>query len=308
VPILHADDCGLSAGMTDGIVTCFDRGWLHRTSVVANGTGWNHAVAALKRRPGLSVALHINLFEGQPLAEAADVHLLVDRQGRFHRGFVALWARGLAGAGSTRVRGQVRLEMRRQIERFLDAFGDRGPLTVDGHVHYHVIPFVLDELLALAEEYPISAIRLPRELLYWPLRRTAPRPRMTNVVKNIVLRGLSRRAERVLGRHAVKTTEAFVGVLGTGAMTLQHVRAALDHLSRAGTVGTVEILFHPGRAAPHEAVLWKDRPELQSTYLSIDRDREAELLCSDALGEVLRAYGAPPDETTSAVRSKGAAG
>jgi predicted glycoside hydrolase/deacetylase ChbG (UPF0249 family) len=186
--------------------------------------------------------------------------------------------------------------MRRQIERFLAAFADRGALSVDGHVHYHLLPPVFDELMALCTEYPIETIRLPREPLYWPLVRGAPRPAMVNVAKNVVLRALCYRARSALHARSLKTTEAFVGVLGTGAMTLAHVRAALEHLRRAGTSGTVEILFHPGRARQDEASLWSDRPELRAFHLSANRDREAEVLCSPALGQLLRAYGALADD------------
>jgi chitin disaccharide deacetylase len=290
-PILHADDCGLSVGITDAIVACYDRGWLHRTSVVTNGAGWEDAVAALRRRPRLSVSLHLNFFEGHPLSPPHDVDLLVNSHGRFQRGFVGLWVHGLLGARATRLRAQIRLELRRQIERFLLAFGDRGPLSIDGHVHYHVLPPVFRELLALSAEYPIGAIRLPREPLYWPLTRGAPRPPMVNVLKNVVLRMLCRRIAPVIHERSLETSDAFVGVLGTGAMTLAHVRAAMECLRRAGISGKVEILFHPGRGRPNEASLWSDRPELQAFYLSPDRDREADLLRSTALGHLLRPYG-----------------
>jgi predicted glycoside hydrolase/deacetylase ChbG (UPF0249 family) len=284
--------------MTDAILACYDRGWLRRTSVIVNGPGWEHAVAALGRRPLLPVVLHVNLFEGSPLSAASEVDLLVNDRGRFNLGFWTLWVHASAGSNATRLRRQIRLEVRRQIERFLEAFGDRGLLSVDSHVHYHVLPPVFDELLRLSAEYPIGAIRLPREPLYWPLTRVAPRPPLVNVAKNILLKTLCRRVRSALQSRGLQTTEAFVGVLGTGAMTLAHVRAALTHLNRAGTTGRVEILFHPGRARPDEAVLWHDRPELQALYLSADRDREAELLCSAELGELLRACcgtdGAPP--------------
>jgi hypothetical protein len=120
-----------------------------------------------------------------------------------------------------------------------------------------------------------------------------------NVAKNLVLRLLSHRAIPVLESRSLKTTAAFVGVLGTGTMSLAHVRAALDHLSRVGTTGSVEILFHPGRARHDEASLWSERPELRAFYLSPDRDREAELLCSPVLGELLRTYGVAQRRSTT---------
>jgi predicted glycoside hydrolase/deacetylase ChbG (UPF0249 family) len=289
--IPHADDCGLSAGMTDTILDCYDHGWLRRTSVVVNGAGWAHAVGALRRRPGLAVALHLNLFEGAPLSPPAEVDLLIDRSGHFHRSFAWLWAHGALGRRAIRLRSQIRLELRRQVERFQQAFGDRGPLSIDGHVHYQVLPAVSDALLELRAEYPIASVRLPREPLYWPLTRGAPRPPLLNLVKNLVLRPLCRRLVPALQRCSIVTPAAFIGVLGTGAMTLAHLRAALEHLRRAGTTGTVEVLFHPGRASRDEAFLWRNRPELQALYLSADRDREADLLRSAALGELLSGYG-----------------
>ena len=289
MPILHADDCGLSVGITDAIVNCYDHGWLDRTSVIVNGPGWEYAVAALKQRPRLSVVLHLNIFEGRPISPPSQVDLLVDARGQFYRGFAGLWARGLAGTGAARLRAQLRLELRRQIERFQEAFASGAPISVDGHVHYHVIPTVLSELLALCDDYPIRTIRLPREPLYWPVTRP-PRPPALNLLKNVVLRALCRRAVPALRQRSVDTTNAFVGVLATGAMTLEHIRASLDYLRRCGTSGTVEILFHPGRARPDEAWLWKDRPDLEAFYRSANRDREAELLRSDALGDLLRVH------------------
>ena len=289
MPILHADDCGLSVGITDAIVRCYDHGWLRRTSVIVNGAGWDYAVAALKQRPHLPVVLHLNIFEGPPISSPAEVDLLVDARGQFYRGFTSLWAHGLAGGAASRLRAQLRLELRRQIERFQTALVGDGPLAVDGHVHYHVIPPVFAELLRLSEEYPIRMIRLPREPLYWPPMRS-PRPRAVNYVKNAVLRVLCSRAATVLRERSLETTAAFVGVLATGAMTLEHVRTSLAHLRERGAHGTVEILFHPGRARPDEAWLWRNRPELAAFYLSPDRDREAELLCSEALADLLRVH------------------
>ena len=128
----------------------------------------------------------------------------------------------------------------------------------------------------------------------------APRPPAVNLVKNVLLRALCRRAAPALRERSVDTTAAFVGVLGTGAMTLEHVRASLDCLRRIGASGTVEILFHPGRARPEEAWQWRDRPDLEAFYMSPNRDREAELLCSEGLGELLRVHHNHADQARSA--------
>jgi predicted glycoside hydrolase/deacetylase ChbG (UPF0249 family) len=292
VPIIHADDCGLSAGITDAILACYDRGWLRRTSVVVNGDGWGHAVAELRRRPSLALSLHLNLFEGRPLSNPSELDLLVDERGQFYRGFAGLCLRGLPGMRTARLRGQIRLELRRQIERFLEVFGNRAPLLVDGHRHFHVLPMFFDELLALCAEYPIAGIRLPRERFCWSAVRNAPQVSMLNLTKCAVLRALCQRSNRALRARGVATDDAFIGVIATGAMTLEYVTAALNHLRAAGTSGTVEVLFHPGRARADEASLWNGRPALQEFYLSEERDREADLLRGADLGQLLSAYRA----------------
>jgi hypothetical protein len=125
-----------------------------------------------------------------------------------------------------------------------------------------------------------------------------------NIAKNLLLTALCRRAAPALQARSLSTTTAFVGVLGTGVMTLAHVRAALEHLRRRGISGSVEILFHPGRARPEEASLWSDRPELRTLYLSDDRDREAEVLCSRDLGQLLRTYRMLDDREAAAARNR----
>ena len=300
IPIIHADDCGLSAGITDTIVACYDHGWLRRTSVIVNGSAWEHAVAELRRRPSLAVSLHLNIFEGPPISAPSEIDLLVDRRGQFYRGFAGLCMHGLRGAHAARLRSQIRLELRRQIERFLAAFGDRGPLLVDGHIHYHVLPMFFDELLALCADYPIAAIRLPRERLSWPAVRNVSQVSMLNMTKCVVLRAFCRRGEQALRARGVATTDGFIGVLGTGAVTLEYVSAALNRLRTLGVSGTVEILFHPGRARADEASQWDHRPELQEFYLSENRDREAELLRSSDFGHLLSAYRAPGSDFRSA--------
>jgi len=274
-------------------MACHDRGGLQRVSVIVNGVGWDHAVAELRKRPRLAVALHLNLFEGAALSPPSEVDLLVNSRGRFHGRLATLCARGVAGPTARRLKAQIRLELRRQIERFVDAFADRGPLIVDGHLHWHVMPPVFHEVMTLCAEYPVAGFRLPREPFYWPRTAGAPRPPAMNIVKNVVLRVLCYWSVPAVRTRSLTSAGAFVGVLGSGVMTLAHVRAALDHLRRIGTSGRVEILFHPGRARPDETTLWSDRPELGAYYLSPNRDREAGVLCDHALAQLLRAYSAP---------------
>ena len=68
--IFHADDYGLSKGITDNILLCHDQGILHRVSLMANGYAYDYACEELLQRPNLTGCVHLNLIEGEPLTKA----------------------------------------------------------------------------------------------------------------------------------------------------------------------------------------------------------------------------------------------
>ena len=77
--IIHADDFGLSRGITDSILDCFDHGALNSTSIYA----FDYAVQEYKKRPGLRMSVHLNLVDGTPLLFAYKLRILVDKKAIF---------------------------------------------------------------------------------------------------------------------------------------------------------------------------------------------------------------------------------
>jgi predicted glycoside hydrolase/deacetylase ChbG (UPF0249 family) len=47
---VHADDLGVSRGVTDEILRCIDEGPVQGVSIIANGAAFDHAVTALRSR------------------------------------------------------------------------------------------------------------------------------------------------------------------------------------------------------------------------------------------------------------------
>jgi len=285
--LIHADDFGLTEGITDGILGCFDHGPLTGTSIVANGYAFDYAVSEVQRRPGLRLAVHLNLAEGRPVSREAGVAPLLDADRQFHLSFPALWLRFLRAGPSGRLalRDAVKHELAAQIGKVREAVGEDVPVRVDSHQHYHMIPFVFDALLDLSDQCRISYVRLPRELFFWcgEGQRAWANYAGANLVKHLLLNGLCRRRERRLMELGIRYCHTFVGVLFTGNMSEAAVRAAAAQVPRHDCDGVVEVLFHPGGARPDEEALWAGRPELARYYLSPWRAREREALMSPSL-------------------------
>ncbi|MBI5505722.1 MAG: ChbG/HpnK family deacetylase [Deltaproteobacteria bacterium] len=287
--IVSADDLGLTRGITDGILAARDHGCLSGTSVIAGGDAFDYAIEQWRRRPGWLLTAHLNLMEGRPVAPPGEVAMLLDGNGEMALSFVALLRLSLRLRGAQRehLRTQIRTELDAQLRRVADAAGPGWRPRVDGHQHYHMIPIVLEALLELHERWDFSYVRALEEPLFMvpTLRRALPNYLGPNLAKHAILRPLARRARRELARRAIPHCRWFVGLLFSGNMTIEPVRAALAHLARrdggaARSGDLVEFLLHPGRAADHEAARWGERAELREYYLSPWRDTERATLCS----------------------------
>lgn len=292
---VHADDLGLTLGITRDIFACHDHGILDSTSLVVNGHGVDEAIAGARNRPDLEIVLHVNLFEGKPLAPAADVDLLLGPEGAFRHGFVGIWAAYLRASEATRnhLRAQVRAEMEAQFTAFFDLFPNRADARVDSHNHFHMIPFVLDELLALAERFPISQLRLAREPFFVASDGNPPLLLGPNLAKHFLLNALSRAHRPRLAAKGIATNSYLIGVLHGGRATARAAAAALGRLAGRNLSGGVEVLFHPGQAGPEEEDVWAGRAGLYDFYGSPWRAREAETLKSAEFAELIARFRSP---------------
>ena len=101
--VVHADDFGISIGITDGIMEAYLHGRLDRVSIVPNGKAFDYAVERLRENPGLECAVHLNLVEGKCLSEMHKIRLLVTSDGYFRRSFLSLWLLHVFALGKRRL-------------------------------------------------------------------------------------------------------------------------------------------------------------------------------------------------------------
>ncbi len=277
----QADDFGATSTVTSNIAAAWREGVLTGCSVLANGEALEEAARVAKSSPAgyPRIAVHLNLSEGAPLLDPAEVSALVDSAGRFHLGFLGLW--GLWFRSRRRERQallrQVEDEWRAQIQRVCDVFSPCPVIGIDGHIHVHMLPFLFPIAAELARVFNISEIRVSHEVLDLRYARTLHPGLAGNLVKHLLLAFLSRQARRTAQDAGLGGSERIAGILHVGRLEVDTLQAAIG-AARRRHVSWLEIVCHPGRAAPSEAGRWKRQPWLLRFYLDQRRDVERDAL------------------------------
>lgn len=282
--IITADDFGLTRGITDTILETVDKGPVTNVSVMPNGDAFDYAIQEyLKRKEKLSLSVHLNLTEGKPLSKPDEVPLLVGRDGMFKHSVGGLLFSYFMSFSKKKYRQQIRTELNSQIRRVSDAIQENGNVvSVNGHQHVHMLPFVFDELIALTNLPPV---RIPHELAYVP-SFSAALSSWRNVAGWPVLAVLCARA-----RGRVRAFNAhFIGFLYSGRMTLSILRSALLRITPMSSNVPLEILFHPGSAADNELRSWQEGNADVGWHHSLWREKEKALLLNGSTGKLLEDF------------------
>ncbi len=239
--ILNADDYGACEAVNSAIEELALAHLLGGVSVLANGERWEASVAFLRAQPQVSAGVHLNLIEGQPLADRATVRILLGKDGHFAGRNSVLFRWLLHPLAVARA---VEIEWRAQIERLLQA-GVRLS-HADSHQHLHAFPPAFRLAVKLCQEYQIPALRLPRE---------------RNQLKNRQLPALALNANLLLGqphlkRSSLRYNDHFLGFKRAGEYGLAEWLVDLETLQ----AGVTEVALHPSRQnhTPYPTLRGKD--------------------------------------------------
>ena len=240
--IVIADDLGWTEGVNRGIAEAHRRGIVTSTSLLANGAAFHSALGLARSTPGLSVGVHLNLSDGQPVVQAEKVRSLLNDAGEFHSGPERLLLRI---ALRTLVLREAEEEWDAQIQRVRDA--GIHPTHLDGHKHVHMLPGLFGVALRLAARHGIWAVRVSHE--DFRLRKalsSGERSRASAVWKQGIhargLKLLAWNAKKQAERGDVVTADYFCGIRQTGELTKAGVARLLEVLPE----GTTELMCHPG--------------------------------------------------------------
>lgn len=306
--VLHADDFGLNADVSRGIVGGFSAGLLTSTAILANAPSARLAVdlwqrleearqagtlpsAEARRRLGdpdaaFDLGVHLNLTQGKPLTSSFHAKLL-DACGRFLTPS-ALYRRLLRyGKHCTEA---IEGEFAAQI----DFLTSRGlPVShLNGHQYVEMMPVIVDIVPRMARRFAIGHVRAAVEPRHWlncvqtgANHRRRPGIRLSAAPLSVVKQFHARRLAAKLVAVGVAHPDAFFGASHAGRVDLGLVRR---FLRAADNASLIEIALHPGLAPVVDHSLdeaWRDP-------LAALRAGELEMLRSASLADLIIAHGA----------------
>lgn len=236
--IINGDDFGFSEGVNRGIIKAHSEGVLTSTSLMVAGDAFEDAVALASSHPNLAVGLHLVVVKGKAVLPPSEIPHLVDSTGKFPSDPVKA---GLRYQFNREARKELRLEIRAQLEKFRQTGLQLA--HVDGHLHMHSHPFVLQTLVDLADEFEIKTIRLPWEELKISLGLDSE----DLVAKTIwwgVFALLRNYGERLLRVKDIQFADRVYGLLQTGNINEEFLLGLIPQI----TADLVEIYAHPAQA------------------------------------------------------------
>jgi chitin disaccharide deacetylase len=233
--IINADDFGFSQGVNSAIIKAHAEGILTSTSLMVTGDAAQEAIALAKDHPQLAVGLHLVLVCGKSVLPPAQIPNLVDSQGNFSNNPTQA---GLSYQFNQATRAELRLEIAAQLEKFRNS--GLNLAHVDGHLHLHVHPVILNILTEFAAEFKIKFIRLPSEELSKNLK-IDNRNLFTKIIWSIVFGQLRRYGEGLLKANQIKFADRVYGLLQTGDMSEEYLLGLIPQIEAE----LVEIYSHP---------------------------------------------------------------
>jgi len=234
-----ADDFGLDDAVNDAVEEGHRRGILTAASLMVTGAAAADAVARAKRMPKLGVGLHLVLVDGAPALPPDEIPDLVGRDGNFSTDILRI---GIRIFCRPRARRQVAAEIRAQLE----AFRRTGlPLDhVNAHHHFHLHPVVQRELLRLAPEFGIKAVRVPFEPRDAAVRAGGRQRSWLGIGSIEARRALA--LKRRLDAAGIAHNDWIFGLADSGAMVSTRMQRYLELLPE----GASELYVHPATRRP----------------------------------------------------------
>ncbi len=224
--IVNADDYGLTAGVSRGILQAHRDGIVTSTSVLTLAPAFATTAGWLGDVGSIGVGVHLAAVgEDPPLLSAAEVPTLVDKGGRL----APSWRQFLPRAAAGRVDPD---DLRREFVAQIDAVAGAGLAIghLDTHQHLHLWPLVRSVVLDLAERLD-AGVRVTRSAARSPV--------------GVTVRRLARNLEVHARSRGLRFPAAAAGLDEAGALDRAALVGALARLNATGA-SSAEVGSHPG--------------------------------------------------------------
>jgi predicted glycoside hydrolase/deacetylase ChbG (UPF0249 family) len=229
--------------------------------------------------PGLGIGVHLNLSDGEPVAQRELVTTLLNDRGELEGRPESLLLRL---ARRSVLLEEVEREWDAQIQKVRD-FGVE-PTHLDGHRHVQMLPGLFEIALRLAKRHGIAAIRISHEesSLRAALSTGAKQKGAVVMKQGVQARGLkllAPDAREQADRAGIAAADYFCGIAQTGELTREGVLRLVEILP----AGTTELMCHPGYV---DAQLAKSATRLQAS-----RQAEVEILTDTGIRNLVASQG-----------------
>lgn len=240
--IVTADDFGIHEAVNEAVSQASRSGVLTAASLMVGAPAAEDAVRRARELPRLRVGLHLVLADGFAVLPREQIPDLVDSDGRFGDG---MWLDGVRYFALPSLRRQLEAEIRAQFA----AFARTGLVLdhVNAHKHFHLHPTLLRMIVRVGREFGMSAVRVPREPLWYSSGQGAGAglggvgSRLGALAANTFLLpwvGLMQARLRAAG---IACNDQVFGIAGTGRLD----EAALLEILAKLPAGVTEIYLHP---------------------------------------------------------------
>jgi predicted glycoside hydrolase/deacetylase ChbG (UPF0249 family) len=198
--VLCADDYGLNASVSQGIIDLLQRKRLSAVSCLTTSPLWPEEAPRLKPfREQVDLGLHFNLTEGKPLSLAyreryGDQFLPLSRL--IIQAFLRKWELSLIEA-----------ECQAQLDRFVAELGFL-PDFIDGHQHIHQLPVIRDAVLRVYEK----SLRSKKAYLRSVGNMVSSAGVWSKIKQTIIYLCGSAAFQSLLKKHAIPHNRTFAGI------------------------------------------------------------------------------------------------
>jgi chitin disaccharide deacetylase len=232
--IVNADDLGIDKDINRGIELSHQKGIVTSTSIIPGGDAFEDAVDIIRRNPGLSAGLHFTLVLSKPVSDPTKIPSLLKDSSNF----MDYWYNFYYALLLKKVNlDELEFELKAQIGKLIDH--GINPTHINGHLHLHLLPGVIDRVIRIAKSHGIKWIRTPKETGFFTNR---PGHSINQKVKFVFYRLITLESYKKIKDNDLKSPQKCFGLFHTGRMNENALLYCLNNLVE----GVNEIFVHPG--------------------------------------------------------------